>query len=106
MNLSELTLPQLRQLQTDLTAELAKREQHQQDEARRQILALAQAAGISLADLVGTQPVRTRKTSEPVPVKYQHPDNPAFHWSGRGRQPAWIKEWEAEHGNLDKLRVI
>lgn len=105
MNLSEFTLPQLRQLQTDIAAEIKSREQSQINEARQQILALAQQAGISLPDLLGTQAVRTSKSSKPVAVKYRHPNNAALQWTGRGRAPLWVKEWDAEHHSLTDLLV-
>lgn len=105
MNLSEFTLPQLRQLQGDIAAEIKNREQSRINEARQQILALAQQAGISLPDLLGTQSVRTSKPSKPVAVKYRHPNNTVLQWTGRGRAPLWVKEWEAEHHSLTDLQV-
>ncbi|MFX4296275.1 MULTISPECIES: H-NS family nucleoid-associated regulatory protein [Roseobacteraceae] len=41
----------------------------------------------SLAEVVGTdsKPKRT-----PVAPKYQHPENSAVIWSGRGRKPQWF----------------
>lgn len=105
MNLSTLTLQQLRQLQNDLATEIKIREQSKINEARQKILELAQQAGVSLQDLLGTPAVRSSKPSKPVAVKYRHPNNPALQWTGRGRAPSWVKEWEAEHHSLTGLLV-
>lgn len=105
MNFSELSLPQLRQLQSDIATEIKNREQHNLVAARQQILEIAQQAGISLPDLLGTQAVRIPKATKPVAVKYRHPQNAALQWTGRGRAPAWVKKWEEEHQSLDGLLV-
>jgi DNA-binding protein H-NS len=38
-------------------------------------------------------------------VRYRHPDNADNQWTGRGRQPKWVKEWVESGKSLDKLRV-
>jgi DNA-binding protein H-NS len=40
-----------------------------------------------------------------VAVRYRHPDNASQQWTGRGRQPKWVKEWVEGGKSLDKLRV-
>jgi len=35
---------------------------------------------------------KTRKSPGPVGAKYRHPEKPEITWSGRGRQPAWLKD--------------
>jgi len=36
---------------------------------------------------VGTAPKRAMR----IPVKFRDPDNPANTWTGRGRNPRWMK---------------
>lgn len=59
---------------------------------RKEALAAAQAAaselGFSLNELVDGSKAKVTK----APAKYAHPENPAKTWSGRGRQPGWVKE--------------
>jgi DNA-binding protein H-NS len=38
-----------------------------------------------------TRPNRTRRPYPKVLPKYQNPSNPAERWSGRGRQPHWVR---------------
>jgi len=40
-----------------------------------------------------------------VAVRFRHPDNETQQWTGRGRQPKWVKEWVEGGKSLDKLRV-
>jgi DNA-binding protein H-NS len=60
---------------------------------RQDAFAAAEAAaremGYSLAELTGAS--KTKFKSAPVPM-YRHPENTDQTWSGRGRQPEWMKE--------------
>ena len=40
-----------------------------------------------------------------APIKFRHPDQPAWVWSGRGKTPAWVRELE-HAGRLDEARLI
>ena len=40
-----------------------------------------------------------------VAVRFRNPDNASQQWTGRGRQPKWVKEWVEGGKSLDKLRV-
>lgn len=55
----------------------------------------ARKHGFSLDELTGgsTANVARLKPKGPKsPPKYAHPENPLVTWTGRGRQPDWIKE--------------
>ncbi len=82
--------------------ELNSREREDLNKAREQIMAIAQQAGIPLKQLIldGLQP-RTGK----VAVRYRHPDNATQKWTGRGRQPLWVKQWVESGKSIDLLRV-
>lgn len=91
MNLENFSISQLRELQDQVKKQLKIKEQKDINDARAQILEIAQRAGVSLKDLVGNgAPVKVKQT---VAVKYRHPTDPTLQWSGRGRQPKWVKEW-------------
>ncbi|QOZ84249.1 MULTISPECIES: H-NS histone family protein [Chromobacterium] len=38
-------------------------------------------------------------------VRYAHPDEPMLTWTGRGRQPVWVKNWLDGGGQLADLDV-
>lgn len=101
MDLTTLSASDLRELQQKIVLELKKREHEEVAKAREQILAIAQNIGIPLKELLQSA---ARAKMPKVATKYRHPANPALQWSGRGRQPAWIKDWLATGQTLDGLR--
>jgi DNA-binding protein H-NS len=103
MDLSNMSLGDLRNLQDQIKQEMKKREQQEVQQAREQIQAIAQRVGLPLKDLITTN-ARGAKAGS-VAVRFRHPDNSAQQWTGRGRQPKWVKEWVEGGKSLDKLRV-
>lgn len=102
IDLSNLSLGDLRNLQDQIKQEMKKREHQEVAKAREQILAIAQSVGMPLKDLLAAN--RGGKGST-VAVRYRHPDNAGQQWTGRGRQPKWVKDWVDSGKSLDKLRV-
>jgi DNA-binding protein H-NS len=49
--------------------------------------AVAQKHGYKLADLAGG-----KKAKVASPANYKHPEDSSLTWSGRGRQPNWIRD--------------
>lgn len=103
MDLSGLSMVELRVLDVQLKGEIKRREQEGMIKAREQIMAIANSFGIPLKELMDVTPVRMK--SGAVAVRYRHPTNPSLQWTGRGRQPKWVAAWEEEHKSLDGLRV-
>jgi len=106
MDLSNLSLGDLRNLQEQIKQEMKKREHQEVQKAREQILAIAQSVGVPLKDLLNSSG-RGAKTANPgsVAVRFRNPDDASQQWTGRGRQPKWVKEWVEGGKSLDKLRV-
>ena len=110
MDLSNLSLGDLRNLQEQIKQEMKKREHQEVQKAREQILAIAQSVGLPLKDLITTN-ARGGKAAQSgggvgsVAVRYRNPDNASQQWTGRGRQPKWVKEWVEGGKSLDQLRV-
>jgi len=102
MNLSTLNLAELRNLADKVQQEVQSRERQDLDKAREQIMAIAQEAGIPLKQLIldGLHP-RAGK----VAVQYRNPNNASEQWTGRGRQPLWVKSWVESGKSIDLLRV-
>jgi DNA-binding protein H-NS len=96
-----MSVGDLRNLQEQIKQEMKKREHHEVQKAREQILAIAQSVGVPLKDLLSS----TRGKTGSVAVRYRHPENASQQWTGRGRQPKWVKEWVEGGKSLDKLRV-
>jgi DNA-binding protein H-NS len=103
MDLSNMSVGDMRNLQDQIKQEMKKREQSDMAKAREQILAIAQSVGVPLKDLLATA-TRGGKTGT-VAVRFRNPENASQQWTGRGRQPKWVKEWVEGGKSIDKLRV-
>ena len=88
IDLDTLSLKDLKGLQKDLAKAVASFEDRQKADARAKVEALAKELGFNLADLIGTEGVKTTRAS--AAAKYRHPENAGLTWSGRGRKPLWF----------------
>lgn len=104
MDLSSLTVAQLRDLQQQIPAELKRREAQDKANILNEVRAFAKARGFALEDLVGKE-TKIKAPTGKVKVKYRHPENAMLEWTGRGRQPKWVAAWLDNGGALDSLTV-
>lgn len=100
-NLEKLSVDELQQLQKDTAKAIANFEDRKRADAMTELEAVAKKHGYKLADLVGG-----KKSAKPAsPAKYRHPENPSLTWTGRGRQPNWIKEGMASGKPLEDFSI-
>ncbi|MCU6496556.1 H-NS histone family protein [Rugamonas sp. A1-17] len=104
MDLSNMSSADLRNLQEQVKRELKQRESQDLAKAREQILAIAQSVGVPLKDLVGGGGGSRVKTGSVAP-RYRNPSDPTQLWTGRGRQPKWVKEWVDAGKDIAALKV-
>ena len=104
MDLSALTVIELRDLQQQIPAELKRREVQDKVKILNEARAFVKARGYALEDLLGKE-VKAKGPTGKVKVKYRHPDNAALEWTGRGRQPRWVAEWLGAGGKPEALIV-
>lgn len=106
MDLSALSLAELRNLQQIIPAEMKRREAQEKIDALNEVRALAKAKGFSLEDLLGKEAkVGKVRSGGVVKVKYRHPNDASLEWTGRGRRPKWVETWLAEGRSIDELAV-
>lgn len=101
--LSTMTRKQLEALKDKVVNALREMDARDKEAARKAAEAKAKEFGFSLDDLVG-RPNRKR-ARKPVAPKYRHPENAEVTWSGRGRQPRWIKEGLASGKDLEDYLI-
>lgn len=104
MDISSLSITELKALLTHIPKEIDRREKEEKVKILKELEALAFERGFSLGDLVGGSET-TKKERAPVPVKYRHPSNAELLWTGRGRQPKWVVEFLQNGGALEQLAV-
>ena len=110
MDLSNLSLGDLRNLQEQIKQEMKKREHQEVQKAREQILAIAQSVGVPLKDLIssvgrGAKSAASGSGTGSVAVRFRHPDNSSQQWTGRGRQPKWVKDWVDGGNDIAGLKI-
>lgn len=108
LDLSNKSLAELRQIEKDVAAAIEERKKTEVAAARQQIEAIAQSVGIPLQDLLGSaqgKGVKKGKGTGSVAVRYRHPEDANLQWTGRGRQPKWVKEWVEGGKAIEDLLV-
>ena len=107
MDLSKMSSAELRTLLARVGFVLKTREKSEVAKARSEIEAIVKGLGLSLQDLLGTSDTKgkVRKPSGKVAVQYRNPQDASQEWSGRGRQPRWVKELLASGKNLMSAKV-
>ena len=102
MELSNYSTEQLNQLKKDIDKEIQGRRKEDAKKAQHELKQVAERYGFALSDLVGAQAPKTRSKAK---TQFQHPSDATKTWSGRGRKPAWVKDWEATGRSLEDLRI-
>lgn len=102
--LSKYSVSQLRALEVQVGDELKTRHFLSVSQAREQILHIARNVGLSVKQLVAIKTPKSRE-AKPAPMKYRNPNNVDQQWSGRGRQPIWVKRWIESGNSLEDMRI-
>ncbi|WP_374244363.1 H-NS family nucleoid-associated regulatory protein [Zoogloea sp.] len=118
--LKSYELPELEALAERIKAEIAKREEEEQQQARR-ALEEAQAAARAAAEKAAQEAAQEaaeaeRKAQEEAEqaarareaesrIRYMHPSNRALTWSGVGPTPDWVHAWLVTGGTLYALEI-
>lgn len=106
MDISSLSLPELKKLEAQAIQEIKTRHKDELEKARAEMLAIAQRVGIPLTELIaGVPKTGVKAEKKVVAAQYRNPDNQDQEWSGRGRQPLWVKSWMEKHQSLDGIRI-
>ncbi|WP_018607875.1 H-NS family nucleoid-associated regulatory protein [Uliginosibacterium gangwonense] len=127
MDISNLSLSELRRLQARVEAEISRRTDTTKRDLLKKVQKMASDAGVSLEDLIDskpaakaagakrgrkpkaavaapTAPVRGKKKGKVAP-QYRHPDDASLQWTGRGRKPQWVAEQLATGKSMDDLKI-
>ena len=98
IDLSGLSKEELVKLQKDVAKAITSYDDRHKKEALAALEAKARELGFSLGELTGTG----KTTGIP---KYRNPEDATQTWTGRGRQPAWIKAALSAGKSLDDMLI-
>ncbi len=101
MDLSKYDVAGLLALKSEVEQEIKRRENDAKDQARKQIVEIARAHGLTVEEILA----KTTTTRKPVEAKYRHPDHPELTWTGRGRKPVWVQELLASGKEMSDLAI-
>lgn len=105
MDLSLMSVSELRNLQELIPAEIKRRESQEKAKILDELRALAKSRGYAIEELLAKEAKVKQVSQNKVKVKYRHPENADLEWTGRGRKPKWVEAWVANGGVLDNLLV-
>lgn len=101
LNFDTMSLDELKRMKRDIDKAIGDYDDLRKAEARRDLEERAREYGFSLSELAG---VKSTKRAAVVP-KYRNPGNLEQTWSGRGRQPIWLREAIVAKTEQDDLKI-
>jgi DNA-binding protein H-NS len=108
IDISHLNIPALKELQSKIASAIITKQTEGKAALIRQMEEMAAAEGYSLAELASGKSAKAKpaaKDRPPVAIKYRDPTEPSNTWTGRGRAPKWLVEFEAKGGNRSDTLV-
>lgn len=103
MDLSTLSLAQLKKLQDDVAVAIFNYEKRKKAEALTAVEDAARAAGFSLKELLSSEKLTKGKIK--AAPKYANLADPTQTWTGRGRKPKWVEELLASGKSLEDAAI-
>ncbi len=101
VDLDTMSKDELMKLRQDVDRALNSVEERRRADARAAAEKAAREHGYSLDDVLAAQ----KKSGKKNPPKYRNPEDPTQTWSGRGRQPTWIKKALENGQALDEFAI-
>jgi DNA-binding protein H-NS len=103
--LDQLSSAELAELADLAERKIREKKSAERDSVLKQAQELVRQHGFSLEELIGSAKGRKprKDAGQPVAPKYRSPDGKT--WSGRGREPTWIREAEAKGQSRDRFRI-
>ena len=102
INIEAFTDDELDRLEKSVQRERKRREKTRVEDAQKEIRLVAAKYGMKLEDVLGGSNGKSRGKVAP---KFRHPEDPEKTWTGRGRTPRWVQDWEHRGGSREELRI-
>ncbi len=102
INLEAMSREELETLKQGVNKALATLDQRRKADARKAAEEAVRQFGFSLDEVMGGKGKGSKSSGG---AKYRNPADPTQTWTGRGRQPGWIKEGLAAGKSLDYFAI-
>jgi len=104
-SLRSISIDELRTLHEQVASTLVRRIAEEKAKLEERLRRLAHAGGAIGSNDGAASPNRRRRPYPKVLPKYQNPRNPAERWSGRGKQPHWVRAQLKAGKKLEHLLI-
>lgn len=104
IDLEGMDLNELRSLVARAQKMAEARVRNRADDVRRKLVAIAREEGFDAYELFGAEDA-PKKVRRPAKPKYQNPDNNGQTWTGRGKNPNWVKAALARGLSLQDMLI-
>ncbi|MBK8066397.1 MAG: H-NS histone family protein [Rhodanobacteraceae bacterium] len=108
IDLSGLNVAELEKLIVDAKARIEVVKKQQFAELRRTLEAQARDAGFDIYELFAggaRAPRAAGGDKKAVAPKYRNPENASQTWTGRGKQPVWVRDAIAAGKSLESMAI-
>lgn len=105
IDLGGLGIPELEKLIVDARARIELVKKQNFAEMRRNLEAQARTAGFDIYELFGGRTAAAAGGKKAVAPKYRNPKNAEQTWTGRGKQPLWVRDALAAGTSLASLAI-
>lgn len=102
-SLEKMSLEELQAHQREVEATIKGYEKKRKAECLAELKSVAKKHGFSLDDFTGGK--SSSKSGPKGVAKYANPADPSQTWTGRGRQPNWIKDAMASGKPLEEFAI-
>ncbi len=102
-SIERMSLEELQAHQKEVDAAIKAFAKKQRSEAIREMREVGKKYGVTPEELFGG--ASAAKTTAKGAPKYANPDNPDQTWTGRGRQPQWLKDALKSGKSMDDLAI-
>lgn len=105
-DISELSVEDLKRLQAEAEALILSKNDQAVEDAYNQVIAIADAIGLSIEELLEFGEQKRKKTSrKAVEPRYRNKNNADETWTGRGKQPRWLVAEIEKGAKLDDFLI-
>lgn len=100
VDLSKLSVKQLKELVDAATTTLETTEAERAQEVRDKLIRMAEEEGFDAATLF-----KAKRTPRPAKKHYRNPNDKSVVWRGKGKMPGWLRELKDKGQDIEKFAI-